>query len=139
MERMRLEETEGAFAEQRAHAADRFEIAGDFMRVAQLAKALGISANSIRAQIRRGVFPIPHRHLGDIVVVKLDDYVEWLGAKPKPKKAMRAEEVPERCSEPAPSTVQRPSTTSLAETPKQVAERMKREVLAAMAARAAKH
>ena len=61
----------------RAHAAARLGVLGDFMRVSQLAAALGMPANSIYAQIRHGTFPIPHRRVGNVVVVKLDDYVDW--------------------------------------------------------------
>ena len=57
--------------------AARLGVKGDFIRVSQLAKALGISATSIQSQIRRGNFPIPHRKVGNVVLVKLDDYVRW--------------------------------------------------------------
>ena len=57
--------------------AARLGVKGDFIRVPQLAKVLGISATSIHSQIRRGNFPIPHRKVGNVILVKLDDYVRW--------------------------------------------------------------
>lgn len=62
----------------RESVAARLGIKGDFVRVPQLARALGICSNSIHAQIRSGVFPLPHRRIGRVIVVSLDDYVEWL-------------------------------------------------------------
>jgi hypothetical protein len=57
--------------------AARIGVKGDFIRVSQLAKALGISATTIHSQIRRGNFPIAHRKVGNVILVKLDDYVRW--------------------------------------------------------------
>jgi predicted DNA-binding transcriptional regulator AlpA len=65
-------------SQDRACAAARLGVHGDFVRMPQLARALGISANSIRAQMRSGTFPIPHRRIGKIVVVSLDAYLDWL-------------------------------------------------------------
>jgi predicted DNA-binding transcriptional regulator AlpA len=59
-----------------AHAA-RIGTRGEFVRVPQLSKVLGISANSIHAQMRLGTFPMPHRRIGNVIVVKLDHYVDW--------------------------------------------------------------
>lgn len=55
----------------------RLGVKGDFIRVRQLAKALGISGTSIHSQIRRGTFPIPHRRVGNVVLVRLSDYMMW--------------------------------------------------------------
>ena len=63
-----------------AAMAARLGVRGDFIRVPQLAKALGISSSSIHAQMRRGNFPVPHRRVGNVIVVKLDDYVRWFDA-----------------------------------------------------------
>jgi predicted DNA-binding transcriptional regulator AlpA len=64
-------------AEARAAMAARLGVRGDFVHVPHLALALGISSTTIHAQMRRGNFPIPHRKVGNVVVVKLDDYVRW--------------------------------------------------------------
>lgn len=61
----------------KAAVAARLGVKGDFIRVPQLAKALGISSTSIHAQMRHGNFPIEHRRVGNVIVVKLDDYVRW--------------------------------------------------------------
>lgn len=62
----------------RASVAARLGVHGDFMRVPALARALGISRNTIHAQMRLGAFPIPHRRVGSVIVIKLDDYIAWL-------------------------------------------------------------
>ena len=64
-------------AEAKTAIAARLGVKGDFIRVPQLAKALGISSTSIHAQMRRGNFPVPYRKVGNVVLVKLDDYVQW--------------------------------------------------------------
>ena len=63
--------------------ASRLGVDGDFVRVPQLAKALGISSTSIHAQMRRGTFPMPHRRVGNVIVVKLVDYVRWFHDEPR--------------------------------------------------------
>lgn len=73
-------------AEARVAMAARLGVHGDFVHVPQLARALGMSSTTIYAQMRRGDFPIPHRRIGSVLVVKLDDYVLWFEqAKPEPK------------------------------------------------------
>jgi hypothetical protein len=61
----------------KAMVAARLGVKGEFIRVPQLAKALGISSTSIHSQIRRGKFPILHRRVGNVILVKLDDYLSW--------------------------------------------------------------
>jgi predicted DNA-binding transcriptional regulator AlpA len=68
----------------------RLGVVADFVRVPQLAAALGISSTSIHAQMRRGNFPIAHRRVGNVIVVKLEDYVRWFdgtAGEPAPVKA----------------------------------------------------
>ena len=65
------------YVDARATIAARLGVKGEFIRVPQLAKALGISSTSIHAQMRRGNFPISHRRVGNVILVKLDDYVQW--------------------------------------------------------------
>ena len=48
-----------------------------FIRISELSRMLGVSENSIRSQMRVGIFPIPHRHIGNLIVVKRDDYSRW--------------------------------------------------------------
>ena len=104
----------------RAATAARLGVVGDFVRVPQLAKALGMSANSIYAQMRLGTFPIAHRRVGSVLVVKVDDYAEWFHAEPC------------HCVEPTDtnSLACRPRIEPRAwtETDKEQAERIKREV-----------
>lgn len=61
----------------KAMVAARLGVKGEFIRVPQLAKALGISSTSIHSQMRRGRFPILHRRVGNVILVKLDDYLSW--------------------------------------------------------------
>ena len=119
-----------------ARGADRQELAarlgvqGDFARVPQLARALGISANSIYAQMRLGTFPMPHRRVGNVVVVKLDDYMDWFVDQPT------ASAISEPNATPNAATLARDMATPWTatsrgvgkETPKQRGERFKKEV-----------
>jgi predicted DNA-binding transcriptional regulator AlpA len=52
-----------------------------FMRVAELSKMLGIAENSIRSQMRLGTFPVPHRSVGGLIVVKRCDYLAWFNSR----------------------------------------------------------
>ena len=71
-------------AQEREAIAARLGAEGDFLRVPQLAKALGISAKSLHAQMRAGSFPMPHRRVGRVIVVKLDHYVDWFLSESPP-------------------------------------------------------
>ena len=64
----------------REATAARLGVHGDFVHVPQLARALGLSSTTIYAQMRRGNFPMPHRKVGNVCMVKLDDYVRWFEA-----------------------------------------------------------
>ena len=64
-------------AEAMAAMAARLGVHGDFIHVPQLSRAMGISSTTLHAQMRRGNFPMPHRKVGSVLVVKLDDYVRW--------------------------------------------------------------
>ena len=66
-----------SWCERRAATAARLGVHGDFVHVPQLARALGISSTTIYTQMRRGNFPMPHRKVGNVCMVKLDDYVRW--------------------------------------------------------------
>ncbi|WP_244827113.1 AlpA family transcriptional regulator [Caballeronia sp. TF1N1] len=57
--------------------ASDFGITSAFVRVAVLARVLGISQPTIYAAIRRGSFFLPVRALGSMPVVKFDDLVDW--------------------------------------------------------------
>ena len=61
--------------------AAQLGITAEFVRVPMLSKMLGISANSIYAQMSSGTFPMPHRKVGNVVLVLFDDFVDWYGAK----------------------------------------------------------
>lgn len=56
----------------------------DFFRVPQLSRMLGISSNSIHAQMRLGIFPIAHRRVGNVIVVRRVDYQAWFEAEQLP-------------------------------------------------------
>ena len=111
-------------SQERASFAARLGIRGDFIRVPQLAMALGLSSNFIHAQMRSGVFPIPHRRLGNTLMVKLDDYIAWFKADSQPWKAAH-ELTQEAAPPPCQPALERP------ETPREVAERIKARALAA--------
>jgi len=124
-------------ADLKAMVAARLGVKGDFIRVPQLAKALGISTASIHAQMRSGRFPISHRRVGNIILVKLDDYVRWFineamdagsrKASPSPEiKAPDCEEPPRETATPEILTSQRKETRA------EFKARLNREVLADM-------
>lgn len=66
-----------ARADARSRAAARLGITSPFLRVGEIAKILSLSANAARDQMREGRFPIPHRRLGKVLIVKLDDFLDW--------------------------------------------------------------
>jgi len=113
----------------------RLGVTGDFIRVVQLAKALGISSTSIHSQIRRRVFPIPHRRVGNVVLVKLSDYLHSQGVA-TPVKPMLAEAagtaVPDSIESADPIE---PSIDKKRETKAEFKARINREVLAEMRAK----
>lgn len=118
----------------------RLGIKGDFIRVAQLAKALGISSTSIHSQIRRRVFPIPHRRVGNVVLVKLSDYLRWLEGESQglamPAKPMLAEAAGPTAAESVETAYpSEPSTDKKRETKAEFKARINREVLAEMRAK----
>jgi hypothetical protein len=57
--------------------SSQFGIRSAFLRVVDIARIMGIPANTIHALMRRDRFPIAHRRVGSVVVVKVDDLVEW--------------------------------------------------------------
>lgn len=57
--------------------AERFGIESAFVRVATLAKILGLSSAAVYTAMREGRFFIPHRMLNSAPVVKLDDLARW--------------------------------------------------------------
>ena len=128
------------WTELKAAVAARLGVAGDFIRVPQLAKALGISSTSIHAQMRRGIFPIFHRRVGNVILVKLDDYVRWFdnnsdGTDPplirctKPSVPERFKDLEESCETPE------KLSTPILETKAQFKARLNLEVLAKMRSR----
>ena len=62
----------------------------DFLRVPQLSRMLGISSNSIHAQMRLGIFPIAHRRVGNVIVVRRVDYQTWFEAEQLPPSRRQA-------------------------------------------------
>ena len=48
-----------------------------FVRVSKLSEMMGLPANSIRAAMRGGSFPIARHQVGKIALVKFDDFVRW--------------------------------------------------------------
>lgn len=108
----------------RASVAARLGVHGDFMRVPALARALGISQNTVHAQMRSGAFPIPHRRVGNVIVIKLDDYIAWLAGRPIDSR---------KTHDPGELDPKALNACSGRESdPKEVAARMKRNARAAM-------
>jgi predicted DNA-binding transcriptional regulator AlpA len=122
--------------------SSKFAITSEFVRVPVLAKVLSVSANSIYAQMRNGSFPIPHRRVGNVVLVKFFDLVDWY-CRDDPKPTTMP------CSEYGPQTehaadAMPPEDNSVAiierlfkraETPKERANRIKKEVAEIMSKR----
>jgi hypothetical protein len=122
----------------------KYQIRSEFLRVNDLAKLIGIAGTSVRVQISEGRFPIPHRKVGNVIVVKVDDYVEWHCAGAKPGVTRPEAAVEEAIISARPPHVEdeelfedepRRPLLPYAEAPKEQAARIKREVLAAMARR----
>lgn len=126
-------------ADDRASLAARVGVTGDFIRVPQLARIIGISATSIHSQMRLGVFPVPHRRVGNVIVVKLDDYVDWYRSADQGE-ADRVEATSassESLAQPSPAAVALPSAPSPnrrkqrgRESAKDFKERLNRQILA---------
>jgi predicted DNA-binding transcriptional regulator AlpA len=70
-----LEREDFSAVEQRLAA--KFGIHSEFVRVPALSKMLSLSANAIYTQMHRGTFPLPHKKLGNVVVVRFHDFVNW--------------------------------------------------------------
>ncbi|MQA42147.1 hypothetical protein [Rugamonas aquatica] len=72
----------------KSYLAEKFGIGSAFVRVPTLSKILGLAPPTIYASIREGRFCMPHRHLGSVPVVKMDDLAGWYcqaGERPRPK------------------------------------------------------
>jgi predicted DNA-binding transcriptional regulator AlpA len=86
-----FEEDSGRLCQKREETkrmlASDYSITSAFLRVAVLAKVLGISQPTIYAAIRRGSFFLPFRMLGSMPVVKFDDLVDWYCEPPLTVKA----------------------------------------------------
>ena len=115
--------------------AAKFGIHSEFVRVPTLAKIMAMSSNSIYVQMRKGSFPIEHRRVGTVVLVKLADLARWYCEEPP---AISSCDAHETAASIEPDDSMEPTETTLAprrkETPKQRMERIKREVIAKMAA-----
>lgn len=75
--------------EVREALARRYGIESAFVRVAQLAKILGISTPTIYAAMREGRFFLPHRMLCSMPAVRMDDLAEWYGRQEPPTTKVR--------------------------------------------------
>ncbi len=126
----------------RARLASQFGIKAAFLRVNDLAAMLSISGNAVRCQIRDGRFPMPHRRIDNVVVVRFDDFVDWYCAAPPPSGAAESGEPgdaapePEIDASPPPSEFsfeQASADTSAMETADQRVVRIKREIKEAKA------
>jgi hypothetical protein len=65
----------------RNYLASRFEIKSEFLRVALLSRILGINTGTIYAQMANRSFPMSHFRLGQAIVVKFDDFLDWYCAR----------------------------------------------------------
>lgn len=123
--------------------ADKFSIASAFVRVPVLSKILSVSSNAIYAQMRSGTFPVAHKRVGHVVVVKFEDLVDWycedgLGSARRHPNRGQPPPLPPSLSmsatDDAASTAEA-DVIQWSETTKERAERIKREVLAKMRVR----
>lgn len=135
------------FLQERAQALNRlttkFDIKSEFVRVPVLSKILSMSSNAIYAQMRNGSFPIAHKKVGNVVLVRVIDFVDWYcthetrhelsevcPASPHPLPLTDFESNRSETAIPAHSKILRE-----AETPKERSERIKNEVIAAIKSR----
>lgn len=120
----------------RAALESRYQIDSAFLRVGDLSRMMGIAGNSVRCQIREGRFPIAHRRIGNVVVVKFDDFVDWYCGAGDVGRMPAQQETQSEASLPAsylPSVATNaPALVPYAETPRDRAARIKREVLEGM-------
>lgn len=144
---MQVEAIEAACDEVKAATHQRlstkFAINSEFVRVPLLSKVLGISSNAIYAQMRNGSFPIAHRRVGNVVVVKFPDLVDWYCqdttkacARPDITSAARLQCRDEFTCAADDATADIDAVLiKHAETPTERAQRFKQEVIAGMKAR----
>jgi len=113
-----------------AHAAlvAQYRITSLFLKVGQVAGMLGLSTTAIHAQIREGRFPIAHRRVGNVIMVKLTDFVGWYCADASETVASPSQVAHSQAEEEA----QQNLISQCAETPKEQAVRIKRQVLESM-------
>lgn len=133
--------------QERAEALNRlttkFDIKSEFFRVPALSKILSISSNAVYAQMRNGTFPIAHKKVGNVVLVRVIDFIDWYcthetrhelptvcQASPRP---LPLTDLELNRNETAIATY--PKILRQAETPKERSERIKREVIAAIKAK----
>ena len=112
----------------RAALAAQYRITSLFLKVGQVAGMLGLSTTAIHAQIREGRFPIAHRRVGNVIMVKLTDFVGWYCADASEAVASPSQVAQSRAEEEA----QQSLISQCAETPKEQAARIKRQVLESM-------
>ena len=112
----------------RAALAAQYRITSLFLKVGQVAGMLGLSTTAVHAQIREGRFPIAHRRVGNVVMVKLTDFVGWYCAETSEVVGSPPEAAQSQSEEEA----QQSLISQCAETPKDRAERIKRQVLESM-------
>jgi predicted DNA-binding transcriptional regulator AlpA len=71
------EDQEKNRADAKQRLASKFGIDAEFLRVPMLSKMLSISANAIYAQMSSGTFPVAHKKVGNVVLVRFDDFINW--------------------------------------------------------------
>ena len=116
----------------RSRVASRLGVDGDFMRIPQLSRALGVSANAIYWQMRLGTFPIAHRRVGNLVVVKLDDYIAWLNAENLPTEPTTPRRRTSASDKNVKATQTGPAAPPPGETKRERSARTKREIRESM-------
>lgn len=112
----------------RAALAAQYRITSLFLKVGQVAGMLGLSTTAVHTQIREGRFPIAHRRVGNVIMVKLTDFVGWYCTDA----SEAAESPPQDVQSEAAEEAQQSLISQCAETPKEQAARIKRQVLEAM-------
>lgn len=119
----------------RSELSAQFSITSVFLRVSQMSKMIGLSSTSILAQMREGRFPVEHRRVGNVVLVKFEAFVDWYCASDHAVNApvVSALKVAgSKAIEGQAADLAIYETEPLVETPRQRADRIKLSVMTSM-------
>lgn len=97
----------------RATLSRDFGIGGAFARAEQLAGLMGISSSSIRSQVARGAFCIPHRRVGKAILFRVEAVAAWYFQDDEPE----LRPIAGASAAPEPATAQPPRSASPVDPP----------------------